>query len=309
MLRQSLFALALLIGGPATAQPFGSGAIPVSSECLVRVTAMPATWLIEGYDPFGTDIPEGTFSVAFTNEGTSECRFKPVFELDQPPFGLSSGSGRQIGYALLSMQDAQDVTPRAGRTQRVLSQSTITLAPAESRTVLYKLVVDPTDVRTSGTYSEDLTIVATDASMKTFGGARLVVGLNVLPSARIGLAGAYTIENGRALVDLGELRAGKAPTPLQLRVKSTGRFELVVTSQNSGKLRLGGTNWFVPYTMAIGDRTLNLLSVERVSGSERGSVSGMIQESALPIEFTIGDVSNRRAGTYSDTILISVSAK
>lgn len=304
MVRSCLFLAAALLSSSALAQP-GSGNGNSASSCLIRANVTPASWMIQGYDPFGGSIPEGTFGITFVNEGSSECRFTPAFELVQPPFGLSTGTGKPIGYALLSLTDSQDVTPRAGRSPRIPSQRPLELTANESRTLLYKLVADPADIAEAGIFTQNVTVEARDAQFRSLGGTQLVLGINVLPSARIGLAGAYTMDKGHAVVDLGELRQGIAAVPLQLRVNSTGRYELTVSSANAGRLRLGLTEWYVPYTMVIGGNSVNLTGERTVAGpNDRG-----LRRDALPIQFQIGDVSDRRAGTYSDVISITVSAR
>ena len=132
-----------------------------------------------------------------------------------------------------------------------------------------------------------------------------MLGIDVLPSARIGLAGAYTMSDGHAVVDLGELRPGVAPVPLQLRVASTGSYDLSVTSANSGRLRLGSSEWYVPYSLAIGGNAVNLTGMRTISGSTNGN----LRRDALPIQFLIGNTSDRRAGVYSDVISIAVTAR
>lgn len=305
MLRPLLSLAAICLSVPALAQAPAAAAGMPGSDCIIRMNATPTSWMIQGYDPFGGTLPEGTFSVTYINDGTAECRFVPSFELDQPPFGLSEGSGRPIRYALLNLTDTQDLTPRAGRSQRVPSQRDVALAPNESRTVLYKLVADPDDIHRAGVFTQDVTLEAQDASFRSIGGTRLVLGINVLPSARIGLAGAYTMSDGHAVVDLGELRQGTAPVPLQLRVNSTGGYDINVVSANAGRLRLGSSDWYVPYTVAIGGNTANLRGPSTISGpaEARG------RRDSLPIEFVIGDVSDRRAGVYSDVITIAVTAR
>lgn len=305
MLRSTLFLAAALLAMPLHAQAPTTGANIRGTDCLIRANATPTSWLIQGYDPFDGAIPEGTFGVTFVNEGTGECRFTPTFELDQPPFGLSKGTGKPVGYALLNLTDTQDVTPRAGRTQRNPSQRMITLGANASRTLLYKLVADPDDVKDSGTFTQDVTLEAQDSSFRSLGGTRIVLGIDVLPSARIGLAGAYTTNDGHAVVDLGELRPGVAPVPLQLRVASTGSYDLSVTSANSGRLRLGASEWYVPYSLAIGGNAVNLTGVRTISGPTNGG----LRRDALPIQFVIGNTSDRRAGVYSDVISISVTAR
>jgi hypothetical protein len=312
MLRPTLLLAALALASPVLAQGQGNpgagggGGGNAPTDCRVRINATPAgSWMIQGLDPFDGAIPEATFGVTFTNEGSGQCRFTPIFQLDQPPFGLSRGTGKSIAYALLNMTDSQDVTPRAGRSQRTLSQGLLVLAPSESTTVLYKLVADPDEVRDAGTFTEDVTLEAQDESFRSVGGARLVLGINVLPSARIGLAGAYAIHDGKAVVNLGELRQGPAPVPLQLRVNATGRYDLHVISANAGRLRLGSTEWNVPYSISIGGNSVNLAG----AGTLSGATSDGFQRDSLPIHFTVGDVSGKRAGVYSDVLSISVTAR
>jgi hypothetical protein len=179
------------------------------------------------------------------------------------------------------------------------------LGSGEARTLLFKLLVDADDIREAGTFTEDVIVEAQDARFRSLGGTRLLLGINVLPSARLGLSGAFTMNDGRAVVDLGELREGQAPLPLQLRVNSTGRYTISASSANSGRLRLGGTDWYVPYEVAIGGNALRLSG----AGTVAAPAGESFRRDSLPIHFMIGDVSDRRAGIYSDVISISVSAQ
>lgn len=304
MLRHFLTLAAALTATSAFAQ--ANPAQPqMQTDCLVRMTAAPAAWMLRGYDPFGGETPQATFNITFINDGGSECRFAPSFELTQQPFGLSKGTGKPIGYALLNLTDSLDVTPRAGRSVRTASQRELVLAPNESKTLLYKLVANPEDVRDSGIFTQDIRIEAQDRSFGSLGGTQVVLGLEVLPSARMGLSGAYTMNGGHAVVDLGELNPGLVQMPLQLHVSSTGRYDLQVTSANAGKLRLGASDWTVPYSVAIGGAAVNLSGTDRLSGPTGNGY----RRDALPIQFVIGNTSDRRAGVYSDVISISVTAR
>jgi len=307
MLRALTILAALSIAGPALSQtPAGpGGGDDAPASCHVQVHAAPSAWIIQSYDPFGNAPSEDTFGVTFTNDGTGACRFTPVFRIEQPPFGLARGTGDPIRYVLLSLIDSQDVTPRTGLTQPRPAQREILLGPNENKTLLYRLAADADDVKEAGTFTQEVSLEAQNGELVAIGGTRLVLGLNVLPSARIGLAGAYTLSNGRALVDLGELRRGPAPVPLQIRVNSTGRYSLNVSSENAGRLRLGTTEWYVPYSLAIGGMHVNLSGTDTLAGP---TGAGLTRE-ALPIHFVIDDVSGRRAGTYSDVISISVTAQ
>ncbi len=304
MLRSLFLLAAMAMASPVAAQAPAApnkGAV----DCFIRVVATPATWLIQGYDPYGGSLPEATFGVTFVNDGQAPCSFSPSFELQQPPFGLTRGADRPVRYALLNLTNSRDATPRAGRTELRPAQREIELNPNEGRTILYKLVVNPDDLRSAGLYSQDVLLQAEGENFRTLGGTRIVLGIDVLPSARIGLAGAFTMSDGQAVVDLGELRPGPAPVPLQLRVRSTSRYELSVTSANSGRLRLGTSEWYVPYSLTLGGSSMNL----RGPATMMGSADPGIRQESLPIQFFIGEVSNRRAGVYSDVISITVTAR
>lgn len=305
MLRSLLILATMALSAPAFAQGQKAPPAPMP-ECLIRINAAPASWIIQGYDPFGGSSPEGTFGVTIVNEGTADCRFMPVFELRDPQFGLSNnGTGKPIGYALLNLTDTQDATPRAGKTVARSISREMVLKPNESRSLLYKLIADADMVRGAGTFTQDVTLEAQSRDFGSFGGTPLVVGVTVLPSARIGLAGTYSMNNGQAVVDLGELSPGIAPLILQLKVSSTGEYDIAVSSANSGKLQLGSSAWTVPYTMIIGGKSVNLGGAKTVSGP----ASTGIRNDSLPIQFVIGNVSDKRAGIYSDVVSISVTAR
>lgn len=303
MLRPFLTLLAASVAVPALAQTSASAG--QTTQCLVRVNPTPASWIIEGYDPFGDSIAEGTFSVTFVNEGGADCSFTPTFELSEQAFGLSKGTGKSIRYAVLNLSNPRDVTPRAGQSLPLSPQRELALRPGESRSLMYKLVAQPTDVQGSGTFTQNVTIQAQDGNFQSRGGAGLVLGINVLPSARVGLSGAFSMNDGQAVVNLGELREGVAPVPLHLQVSSTGDYDIVVSSANSGQLRLGSSQWFIPYSVAIAGNAVNLTGAQTVTGSTR---SGLLRDS-LPFQFVIGDVSNRRAGVYSDVVSVSITAR
>ena len=70
-----------------------------------------------------------------------------------------------------------------------------------------------------------------------------------------------------------------------------------------GKLKLAGTDWAIPYGIVVGDRTLTLggaASYNSSLGTDRARRS-------VPFRFAIGNVAQKRAGTYSDVITVSIS--
>lgn len=305
MLRSLLILLFLSLSAPIFAQGVAPDPSTVNTGCRIRINTAPNSWIIEGFDPFANGLAEGTFSAIFINDGDAECRFTPTFLLRQPPFGLANNGGRPIPYAILNMTDPQDVTPRSGSSQRISINRQMILQPREQRSILYKLIADRKTIRASGNFSQEVTLEAQDINFRSLGGIPLLIGIDVLPSARIGLAGAYTVNDGQAIVNLGQLRPGIAPVPLQLRVSSTGEYDIAITSANSGRLRQGATQWSIPYSMVVNGTNVNLAGPSTVSGPKKfGS-----RNDSMPIQFVIGDVSQQRAGQYSDIISVTVTAR
>src|SRR3546814_3627212 len=88
------------------------------------------------------------------------------------------------------------------------------------------------------------------------------------------------MNDGHAVVDLGDLRPGIAPVLLNLNVASTGSYDLNVTSANSRRLRLGSSDWYVPYSMTIGGNSVNLTGARVISGnSDDGLRSDVLSRS------------------------------
>lgn len=295
-----VISLAAITANPAIAQSLAPGG---SSDCSLRIDGSPGNWIIQGYDPFSGNASIGTYDVMFVNDGGKECRFYPIFETDGSPFGLQAESGRRVPYTLLDTYGQYDATPLSGRTLTQLTHRAVVIAPHAQQLVRYVMNVAADSLPGDGDFTQRLLLNAVSTSGAPLTERQVIVGIDVIPSATLGLAGAFTNNNGRADIDLGDLAEGTPAIPLQLHVQSTRRYQLEVDSLNDGKLRMAGTEWVVPYQILIDGRLVRLGSKAGYSSARR---SGMRVES-LPIAFRIGDVSNKRAGAYSDVLTISVS--
>lgn len=293
-----LIALALTAASaPAAAQE------QRSTGCRLRIDTNATSWVIRGHDPYGGAQPSGTFDLILTNEGDQPCEVFPVFALDKEGFGLRAASGPHIPYSLLDLYGDQDATPLGGRAMRKPSWRPVVVNPHGQQAVRYMLQIPPEAITSDGLFSQNVFVEAEDRDGRTIAGRRLVLGIDVLPSAIMGLSGAFRRSNGQALVDLGELKEGTAKLPLQLHIRSTRAYRLGVESTNRGTLQLAGTDWSIPYQVAINDKVVPL-----TGGGSYASPSGMAQRrDNLPISFVIGDPAQKRAGTYSDTLTISIS--
>ena len=301
-----MFLAAMLVAISGSAQ----AALPApvtggTHACSLDIQASPgSTWLVRGYDPFGDTTATGTYSLTFRNQGSETCRFTPVFRLDRgEAFGLSSGSGDRLDYVLRDTTRGINVTPQPGRASLIGSRAHVEIAAGGQLTLNYQFAVVDPNIRRDGDYMQNVNVEAEQADLNVITGTSVRLGLEVLPSARIGLAGAYVMNHGQALIDLGDLQQGEANVPLRLRVNSTRGYKLSIASLNRGRLRLGGTGWYVPYALRLGNHGVGL------AGDAAVNVPGgsQPQMDVLPFHFEIGDVSDRRAGTYSDVISISIA--
>lgn len=288
-------------GVPAAAQM--APAAVHNAGCQLRIDTASTNWIIRGYDPFGDTQPVGSYDLLFVNDGDGECRFYPMFGTDQNSFGLRADFGTPVPYTLIDQTDGYDATPLGGRTLRRINNPPVVVPPRGQQMVRYILTIDPDRLVGDGLFSQTLLVDAQQANGASLAQRQMTVGIDVLPSAVMSLAGAFTRVKGRADVDLGQLTEGLAEVPLRLNVQSTRAFRLAIESQNDGKLRLAGTQWSVPYQILIDGRVATANSEHGYASDNRPGR----RTATLPIGFAIGDVSQKRAGVYSDVVTISVA--
>ena len=294
----AMFIAASPLAAAAQAQAQGR-----ASGCHLRIEAPVSNWVIHGYDPFGSAPASDEFDLTFYNDGGAACRVRPSFDTDQQPFGLDQGTDPRLPYALLNRTSNEDVTPRSGRTLASPARPLVVVNPGASQTLRFGLVVATDDLRTDGRFSQNLRLTAEDEQGGVAASRQLTLGLDVKAAALIGLSGAFTRSEGRALVNLGTLQEGVAQVPLTLYIQSTRGFTVSFESQNNGKLKLAGTDWAIPYGIVVGDRTIVLGGAANYNsslGTDRARRS-------VPFRFAIGNVAQKRAGTYSDVITVSIA--
>lgn len=300
LIQTALAATALSAAAPAIAQGKPDG----KPECRLRIDTNATRWVIRGYDPFSGSAPIGTFELIFINDGGRACQVHPTFVLDSESFGLrSTGGGASIPYELLDQNSGRDVTPVGGRTIRTGGRRPIVITPRGQQIVSFQMSVPVESIKGDGLFTQNVQVEAENFDGEAIAGRQLVLGIDVQPAALMGLSGAFRRSNGQALVDLGELQEGPSRLPLQLHVRSTRGYKLSVESLNRGLLKLEGTNWSVPYQIAINGTRIPL----RGGGAYASSTAAGMRRESLPLTFHIGNTADRRAGSYSDTLTISIS--
>lgn len=305
---KSAFAILLASAAAAfagsAAQAVQPMTLPGQSACQLEIQSPVGNWIIQGYDPFGSDPSQASFDLLFINNGNAQCRFFPRFATQGEPYGLARDSGgTRVLYSLFDSYGGYDATPIGGRTRRKVTQRQVVIAPHSNQTVRYVLTVNTDMLPGDGLFTQPLLIEAEDGTGEPVGQAHVNVGIDVTPSATIGLAGAYRLVHGHADVDLGQLAEGVVDVPLKLYIQSTRGYRLQVHSQNGGHLRLAGTDWEVPYSMIIDGHSIPLAS----DGQYSASINTGLRRETLPVGFAIGNVDNHRAGVYSDIVTVTVA--
>lgn len=294
----------LALAGTASAAPPDFNSLAGVDGCRLRIESGSTNWLIPGFDLFDTTPAQATFSIVYTNDGPQPCDFVTNFSLAGEPYGLIGPDGDRATYVLFDTFSTFDATPFTGETRASPIRRKVTLAHGQQQIVIVRFGVNRGDLQHDGTFSQTVQIEADRSDGVQLAGKQIVVGIQVVPSARLGLAGAFTMRGGQPVVDLGELKQGPVSLPLDLKVDSTRRYDVSFQSLGDGHLRLEGTDWSIPYSVTL-DGTL--VSLAGGSGSYASAGPQRLRRDSLPIGFVIGDTRTRRAGVYSDVLSITVA--
>ncbi|WP_374515235.1 hypothetical protein [Brevundimonas sp.] len=291
-----LAATAMLALGSAT----GAAA---QQQCSLAVQPAEDQWIIR-YDPFAGDALQRQFDVSVVNVGDRPCAGAVRAELAGEEYGLRSVDGRErIPYALVDERHGADITPRTGANAPRLNAHPVALRPGERALLRFTFAADPTGTPSRGLYSQNVRLLLEHANGLVAGEHPITLALEVAPAAAIGLKGQFQRSNGVARIELGELSPGPRPLTAALYVMSTGGYRLSIRSANNGRLRLGTTDWYVDYTMGLGDRRFDLESPGSID-----VVSTRARSDDYPLSIDIGSVSGRRAGEYTDVVTFTVAA-
>jgi hypothetical protein len=304
VMRVILLAAMMLFGFAGAASAIQSSTVGVDG-CNLRIEAGVTNWLIDGFDIFDSRPAQATFDMVFANDGVADCQFAPnVIIAGGEPYGLSRGMDERIPYVLFDTFTGFDVTPFTGETRASVVRRQVTLRPGQQQSVQFRLGMPLDELRHDGVYTQPVRIEADRSDGRALAARDVMLGINILPSARLGLAGAFKLQGGQPVVDLGDLHEGPVQAPLRLRVDSTRRYNLTFESSGGGRLRLEGTEWSIPYTLVVDNRTIDLAGGDGVyssPGLER------LRHDSLPLGFVIGSTKEARAGNYSDVLSITVT--
>ncbi len=126
------------------------------------------------------------------------------------------------------------------------------------------------------------------------------VNITVPDTMSLNIAGAGVNKT----LDFGELHAGDTKN-VNIQARATSKFKIGFTSEMGGSLKLNGddaSTWSIPYVATL-DGTPITDSAPYINNASSGT-SG--SDLSLPFIVTIGDMTDKRAGTYSDIITLKI---
>lgn len=180
------------------------------------------------------------------------------------------------------------------------------LSPGESASVDFYIVIPAGQLLPSGDYPGEVTVsVGQQAGTLE----RVLVpddeishpvSVLVAPATRISFAG---VQGNHRTVDFGEIETGGVPIfPPALVVRSTAAYRLRFRSENYGFLvrePISATA-SIPYKLEVAGETVDLGQVDA------DVLFDAETQARIPLNFTIIDASDKRAGTYTDRVIVDV---
>lgn len=299
---------------------------PAHARCDVSIDS-PAQVRFEGednagYDSYSRSRYSTEFSLSIRNRD-ADTTCSALLSVQRLPgvSGLQSSiSATPLRYELSpggSLANAIDVESDVGRPPNAL---TISVPPGGAYTQRLAFHVPPRQSVRSGDYAEtlllrvlqedDLSIVAErNLSLQATVRRQASILLYDAPAAAAASTGAEGAGNRSLRMDFQTLETGEEASLVML-VQSNDPYDIDVTSQNGGSMRLLGA---VPSSAAPTDTIDYRLFV---SGTELDLRTGLASLGIAPptgitgatnvMRVVIGDVSRKRAGRYEDQLTIAV---
>jgi hypothetical protein len=273
------------------------------SGCKLRVEPSPNSWTITGYDPLSGGGASGEFDVVFTNSGDAKCQGNVVLKLLGEPWGLQGPHGGRLPYTILDQFNGGDVTPTSGQTSRRLLGHAMQVDPGERKVQRFSLVVNTDNLPSDGVFQQTVLLDFQTDDGTVLGERQISLALNIAPAAVMGLKGAFSRNDRGARIDLGELATGATNLPVELYVLSTRAYSVSVQSEHNGRLKWVQGDWYIPYSLTLGGKSINLAT----GGQLKSDPSLSLHNDSYPLGVVVGNVSNSRAGNYADVLTLTVS--
>jgi spore coat protein U-like protein len=305
--------LALLEFGGGTSLIYGTN---------FNVSVDPVTWTGDsnfGYEMFTPVeyVQEENFDVTYDN-GDEGNFFVTFSKGNASNYNRYANCGAQtINYQIFDSLNRANVLkeiPEASNNSDVLA-GIINANDSSPFSMQYYIGIPPQQIVAPGTYTDSFTVSVYEG---TIGGSRTLAGsatvnLSIVISSVVDVS---LVESGSSFdeadvtenINFGVLNQGDHQE-FDLVIRGNSSYAISLQSANGQKLKNENPSIStdISYTLEIDSNQVNLTNgnpVQVATGSGQTPITG----SAHPISITIGDVSGKVDGTYSDSITVTTTS-
>ena len=285
-LRRLLGVLAL-IGGIGAAGDAGAACFSVS---------VPSGSVNIDYSPLDNTDAVQTFQIEVLNIscGTS-APLIGVANTPIDPSGAAAGGRTVLNFDAQAFKGGATVV-FSGSGDQLSTVSEASIDDGQTRSATWTLQIPAHSIVPYA--QRDFTIYVAGAIGGVYAYAAVPVHVNVATVTQLSFAGAATT----LTMDFHELTSSDSQN-IAVLAQATVPFDITWSSANNGVLKnLGDSSWTIPYTALLGGVTINNATpyADLTNGGTQGAIS------TLPLIVTIGDATNKRAGTYQDIVTIKI---
>ncbi|MET4697490.1 hypothetical protein ABIE65_000501 [Constrictibacter sp. MBR-5] len=272
------------------------------AECNLRISEV-RTGSILDYDPFRAGGSIGRMFVEVQNPGSTSCRGRLVLETRGSTNLAMHGPGGSLIYRLRGPQ-RQYVRTTGAPADGV----PFVAAAGRPTSVDFQVEVNEGQMMTPGVYLDNLRLVLLDAEtdqvLQEVTGERIAA--EVLPRVQsnlAGTAGAFSPGATFSYMDFGILETGESQSAF-LQVRANTAVRIRVSSENGGVLKHVEQPGLpsVAYTARLDGVPADMSAPIEIMRRPPVRSTGTNYE----IRVTIGDVRNKFAGRYRDTVTVEI---
>lgn len=293
------------LGWSPIAAAQSAAGVPVGCRLLIEPGA--SRWTIESYDPFSGAPAYGQFQMTWINQGDKACIGDPTVTTRGEAYGLRSQtlpSSDLLRYGLVNESTGADLTPYTSSWNGQFNGPPLRVEPGQRVVQTFGLSVDVEDLGGDGLYQQTVAVGLRRRNSVIHEAERdVTLAINVRPSAVMGLTGTFQRQNGVASINLGELSPGRTNDPVNLWVRGTRGYRVVVQSRNQGRLVQSSGDWAVPYAMSLGGVPIDLTNPAPFQSTPGPG----LRNDTYPLVVTVGQTSGQRAGRYSDLLTLTLA--
>ncbi len=267
------------------------------------------------FDPVAQSQTAG-FEVSRVGGSAATDFFVSFSSVTQGAFArVLTGSNRSLQYQLYDTPSFSSILgglPSADSAQVIRGR----FSPGELKKQLtFVMVIPPMQICPPGDYSGTVTLILCEGTLDRFTEVEshtVRISCRVSAVAELSLinqGGAFTPDAVLKKLDFGNLEKDKS-LGFDLRVRSNTPYDVWMESENGGQMKSAdpADSSVIPYTLSISGNFVDLRQRVAISVPETSS-RATDQGDRLEVTVRIGDTEEASAGTYRDTITITVVGK